>query len=196
MNSPYDGLEIGKWKERTRKLIREHPLEPQEIVGVVHDVWAGIFDSKIGTKPFKIGKDLFPKGQVMSALLHELLPLEFQSRYPAKWRREETAKEKDLVCLENPRYSIEIKASSSASGIFGNRSYAQDSKSPKKVKSGYVLAINFQSFSQELAAPKVRLIRFGWLDHVDWIGQKSETGQSARPSKEAKEHKLLKLPLE
>jgi len=37
------------------------------------------------------------------------------------------------------------------------------------------------------------LIRFGWLEHSDWFGQKSETGQEAFLSQEAKENKLIVL---
>jgi len=41
--------------------------------------------------------------------------------------------------------------------------------------------------------PRIQLIRFGWLDYKDWIGQESESGQQARLKPEAKEHKLITL---
>jgi len=33
----------------------------------------------------------------------------------------------------------------------------------------------------------------GWLDHDDWKGQKSQTGQQASLKKEARDNKFIKL---
>ena len=196
MKSPYSGLSIDEWENKTRELIREHPLSSNEIYEVVTKVWEDIFSSGIGSRPFKIGIDLFPRPQIMAYFLHELIPLEFAVRYPGVWRREETTDEKDLVYVPEPIYSIEIKASSSAGSIFGNRSYAQETTAAKKSKSGYCLAVNFQKFSKSKERPKIVAVRFGWLDHSDWIGQTSATGQQARLAPAVKQTKLLILPLE
>jgi hypothetical protein len=99
VKSPYDGLGIDKWRDKTLELIRGHPLDTNEIYEVVTKVWEGIFDSGIGGKPFRIGIDLFPRPQIMAYFLHELVPLEFAARYPGVWRREETTDEKDLVYI-------------------------------------------------------------------------------------------------
>ena len=131
---------------RTQELIQEHPLEPAELVDVVLNAWEAIFKSRIGPRSFKIGVDIYPKPQILGALLHELIPLELQSRYPRIWRVEATSADKDVVHLSNPRFSFEIKTSSSASSIFGNRSYAQGSEAGKKDKAGYYLAVNFQKW--------------------------------------------------
>jgi len=195
VKSPYQGLPVENWEKRTRKLIREHPLGTTEIYDVVLKVWEDIFGSRIGSKPFKIGKDLFPRPQIMAYFLHELIPLEFADRYPGVWRREITAGEKDLVYVRNPKYSIEIKASSSARSIFGNRSFAQETDNPKKSKSGYYLAINFEKFGSS-KRPQIVSVRFGWLDHSDWIGQFAATGQQARLDPNVERHKLLRLPLQ
>ena len=112
--------------------------------------------------------------------LHELIPLTFADRYPNVWRREQSVDEKDLVYIPDSDKSVEIKTSSSASRIFGNRSYAQPGKSLKKAKSGYYLAVNFAKFDGTRRRPVVRKIYFGWLDGVDWIAQKAQTGQQAR----------------
>ncbi|MBK9095533.1 MAG: ScaI family restriction endonuclease [Anaerolineae bacterium] len=195
MISPYLGLPIESWENRTRELIDEHPLEMIEINDVVLKVWNDIFSSGIGSKPFKIGEDLFPRPQIMAYFLHELIPLEFSRRYPGTWRREETADEKDLVYTPDPKYSVEIKTSSSAKSIFGNRSYAQETDSPKKNKSGYYLAVNFEKFKASVR-PKIVGVRFGWLDYSDWIGQAAATGQQARLDPSVGKYKLLKLPLQ
>ena len=131
----------------------------------------------------------------MAYFLHELIPLEFSSRYPGVWRREETADEKDLVYIPDPNYSIEIKTSSSAKRIFGNRSYTQEAENSKKSKSGYYLAINFQRFSSS-QKPRIIGVRFGWIDHFDWIGQATATGQQARLDLASERYKLLNLPLQ
>jgi len=136
-NSPYKGLDTENWKNKTLELIEEHPLKPKEISEVVRKAWDDIFLSTIGSRPFRIGSDLFPQPQIMGFFLHELIALEFSCRYPGIWRREETSDEKDMVCIPDALYSIEIKTSSSPRNIFGNRSYAQKTSASKKSKSGY-----------------------------------------------------------
>jgi hypothetical protein len=147
----------------------------------------------LGTKNFKIGVEIFPKPQIMGFLLHELIPLELQARYPKIWRKERTAADKDIVHIPDDKYSIELKTSSSPKHIFGNRSYAQGSTRGKKAKSGYYLAINFEKFGKKKEKPDIRLIRFGWLDSDDWIGQKAATGQQSRLPTDVEDLKLLKI---
>lgn len=195
MNSPYHNLPVSRWEKRTLELIAAHPLNPNEIYDVVLSVWSNIFKSGIGTKPFRIGEDLLPRPQVMAFFLHELIPLEFSERYPGIWRREESSDEKDLVYVPDSSFSIEIKTSSSEGRIFGNRSYAQETTKGKKSKSGYYLAINFEKFPTKGRLPSVNLVRFGWLDHSDWIGQGAATGQQARLDPNVEKYKLLTLPL-
>jgi len=166
----------------------------RELVDVVRLSWTGVFASKIGTKSFEIGKHIFPKPQIIAFFLHELVPLELTSRYPGVWRGEETSADKDVVYIPDSSYSMEIKTSSHASQIFGNRSYAQPQVGTgKKSKSGYYLAINFDKSTKGAPAPQLRKIRFGWLDHGDWQGQTAATGQQARLSTEVERGKLRLL---
>ena len=130
---------------------------------------------------------------ILGFLLHELIPLELERRYPGKWRREIEAKDKDIIYTTDDIFSIEIKTSSNPKSIFGNRSYAQVSQTSKKGKSGYYLAVNFEKCTSLKPKPKITRIRFGWLDHTDWMGQKSQTGQQSRLSKDVESFKLLEL---
>jgi len=191
--SPYRGLEPGDWPRRTQELVNSHPLKTAEIVDVVAASWDAIFQSRIGPKGFRIGTDISPKPQIMGFLLHELVPLEFAARYPSIWSGERSASDKDLVYLPDPELSVEIKTSSHRSQIFGNRSYAQVGDSAKKSKSGFYLAINFQSFGISSSQPRITKIRFGWLDGEDWLGQRSQTGQQARLGPDVERGKLLTL---
>lgn len=191
MTSPYDGVPTKNWQSVTEDLIRSFPIPGKILVEVVLGCWDSIFSSKIGTGQFQIGKDIFPDPQIMGYFLHELIPLELQRRYPKEWKKG-GSDGKDLEYLANPEFSFEIKTSSHPKSIFGNRSYAQPAERGKKSKSGYYLAVNFEKFS-DTKSPKVLQIRFGWLDHSDWIAQKAATGQSARLTKEADESKILKL---
>ena len=191
--SPYSGLSPNKWRVRTLELVRAHPLDQDEIVEIVFQAWDDILASSIGNRPFRIGVDIFPKPQIMAFFLHELIPLELQARYPGLWRGDASADEKDIVCISDRSMSVEIKASSHPSQIFGNRSYAQKPSSTKKSKSGYYLAINFKKFTDKSASPTIRRIRFGWLDHEDWAGQRASTGQQARLTRDADRSKLLEL---
>lgn len=193
MASPYRGLQSSQWLEVTNQLVDNHPLDSKEIVEVVLSAWDSIFASKLGTKGFHIGKDIFPKPQIMGFFLHELIPLELAARYPEEWRGEENASDKDIVYVPDDDYSIEIKTSSNPKHIFGNRSYAQATTTGKKAKSGYYLAVNFEKFSKTDTHPKIRLVRFGWLDSEDWIGQRAATGQQSRLLPEVDNNKLLVL---
>jgi hypothetical protein len=191
--SPYLGIAAEDWPERTRALVDEHPLGRQELVDVVLASWHSIFESSIGPKGFKMGPDIQPKPQILAFFLHELIALELVVRHPKLWRGEEDAKDKDLVYIPNDHYSIEVKTSSHLSQIFGNRSYAQEGKSSKKSKSGYYLAINFEKLTKQHLSPRIRRIRFGWLDHSDWTGQTAATGQQSRLSPSVERGKLLTL---
>lgn len=191
MKSPYDNHDISEWKSITNKLINSHPLKTKDIVRTVLEAWNEIFDSSIGN--YKIGIDIFPKPQILGFFLHELIALKFQTAYPTSWRVEKNVDDKDIVCIENPLYSIELKTSSSDRNIYGNRSYSQNTETDKKSKSGYYLAVNFQKFTNSTTHPKIISIRFGWLDHDDWIGQKSQSGQQARLSRDVEQNKLISI---
>lgn len=196
MTSPYEGHPATNWPSITAELVKAHPLEPDEIVGVVLTAWESIFESRFTSSEFRIGKQIFPKPQIMGFLLHELIPLELHSRFPAKWRGDEASSEKDLVYLPDSHYSIELKTSSNPRHIYGNRSYAQKTTRGKKSKTGYYLAVNFEKVSKEAeegSLARVLRIRFGWLDSIDWIGQAAQTGQQARLSSEVENGKLLQL---
>ncbi|MFO0911310.1 MAG: ScaI family restriction endonuclease, partial [Isosphaeraceae bacterium] len=179
------------WGERTKELVEAHPLSKEEWVDVVLISWSAIFESRLGGK-FRIGYDISPKPQIMGFLLHELIPLELQSRYPEVWRPERVKDDKDIVHIPDDRFSVELKTSSHAAQIFGNRSYAQEQLGKAKSKNGYYLTVNFEKFAAE-ALPTIRQMRFGWLDHTDWVGQKAATGQQARVRPESDRTKLLRL---
>ncbi len=191
---PYTRLPKDRWAAKTKKLVAAHPLDMKEVVEVVLLAWEAIFGSKIGPHRFKIGTHLFPKPQIMGFLLHELIPLEFAARYPGKWHGEEEGGDKDLVYIPDVKFSVEIKTSSHRSQIFGNRSYAQQPTDAKKSKSGYYLAINFEKFDKRKRAhPRIVGVRFGWLDHTDWIGQAAATGQQAHLKPASESGKLITL---
>lgn len=114
--SPYEGTPESKWESVTRRLVRQHPLQTAEIVDVVRIAWDGIFATRIAN--FQIGVDIEPQPQIMGFLLHELIPLEFQRRYPEEWRGQRTKFEKDLVYKTDLVKSVEIKTSSHKSQVF------------------------------------------------------------------------------
>jgi len=165
----------------TLRLVKEYPLGPTELVDAVLASWNGLAGSSIGRA--RIGVDVFPTPQIVGAFLHELIPLDLRAANGLDWRGDMTASEKDIVYTPESRFSAEIKTSSHAKQIFGNRSFGQQGNAVgKKEKSGYYLAVNFTAWSRdgsESATPGIKLIRFGWLDHVDWMAQDASTGQAA-----------------
>ena len=191
-SSPYEGLSFSDWEAKTAELVQSHPLSSDELVEVVLGAWHDIFASSFGANDYVIGEDIFPPPQIMAFLIHELVPLDLQHRYPGIWRGQQNSTEKDLVYVPNALLSVEIKASSDNRRIYGNRSYAQQARRSKKSKSGYYLAVNFQKFAVS-SEPKVTLIRFGWLDHEDWTGQTAPTGQQASLSRTVEDAKLKVL---
>ncbi len=175
--SPYDNLDKSKWMSVTQDLIDKHPIKEDDLVDVILSAWENIFKSNFGSH--RIGVTIFPKPQIIGAILHELIPAEIEARYPGEFRGEETADNKDIVCIYDDFFSIELKTSSNPTKIFANRSYAQRPTQGKKSKDGYYIAVNFEKFSKTNPSPDVLNIRFGWLDHSDWRGQASSTGQQA-----------------
>lgn len=193
MFNPYENCEISEWYDITCELIKNHPLDMDIIIETVLESWNDIFESSFGRNNIKIGKDIFPSPQIMGFLLHELIPLNLASKLNNNdWSKDEEISEKDLVYKPNLDFSVEIKTSSNKNRIFGNRSYAQKSKNPKKNKTGYFLTVNFERF-KDSPNPKIIKIRFGWLDHNDWRGQKAATGQQASLAPIIYKTKLLEI---
>lgn len=182
---PFKNVPIEQWKETTQKLVDMHPLS-NIIVDLCQKSWASILHGKINTYLNMYISEMSLSPQALGALLHDVIP-EYITKNVEGFRKGE-GKEKDVVCEYNDDFSFEIKTSSQKS-IYGNRSYAKSDSG--KSKSGYYLTINFEKLSKE--NPRILLIQMGWLDHSDWIGQKSETGQQASLTKEAKENKLIVL---
>lgn len=192
-SSPYYGLNQDQWLAKTNDLIAAHPLKPTEMVELVLTCWKDIFVSRLGGLDYRIGHEIKPKPQIMGFFLHEFLQLEIARRNPGVWRGEVTAADKDLVYILDPHYSIEIKTSSHADKIFGNRSYAQKSSKVKKSKSGFYLAINFAKFTEDSTSCNIAKIKFGWLDTEDWRGQAAQSGQQASLSPYVEAGKLVTL---
>lgn len=59
-----------------------------------------------------------------------------------------------------------------------------------KKKEGYYIGVNFEKYTDENHDPQIKKIRFGWIDHEDWVPQKKETGQQAKLDKDARDYKL------
>jgi len=183
--NPYEGKSVDSWHLITRKLVEEHPLTPY-IVDMCLKSWHSILNGKINTHLNLLIKEMRISPQATGALLHDVIP-EYIERNIGSFRKG-AGKEKDIVCEYNDFYSAELKTSSQKS-IYGNRSYAKSDSG--KIKSGYYITINFEKISIE--NPQILLIKMGWLDHTDWRGQKSETGQQASLTKEARDSKFVTL---
>jgi len=193
MSSPYLGKPIKTWQTITNRMVANHPLSEKEIVEVVLKSWDDIFESKIGS--FHIGVEIFPAPQIISFFLHELVAHYLSLEHKRIYRVGVSKTEKDIHHLTDQSFSVEIKASSHKSQIFGNRSYAQpDSGKGHKDKSGYYITINFEKFGADVAVrPEITVIRFGYLEHTDWLAQKAPTGQQARLKPEIYKFKLKTL---
>lgn len=206
MASPYQNKKADEWLKITQELIDKHPLTKEDIVNAVITSWKQIFESKIG--PLSIGVDIFPTPQIMSNIIHELIPYNLSQALGSNYKVGTAKTEKDIVYVCNNQYSIEVKASSSKDDIYANRSYAQPALClDVKDKNGYYISVNFEKFEiineeyrkveldnqGNILYPKITQIKFGYLEHTDWKPQKSAKGQQASLTKEAKKYKLVRL---
>ena len=193
MRSPYEGRMVTYWDAITQQLIDKHPLNEDEITHIVLEAWDKIMLTKIGGK-LQIGVDVFPSPQIMGNYLHLLIAALLADRHPREWRGELDKSDKDVVYIPNNCFSIEIKTSSQNS-IFGNRSYGQEDSDNNsgKQKCGFYLAINFEKFTATNTHPRIKRIKFGWLDHSDWKAQAAATGQNSTLNRDAWNHKLKLL---
>lgn len=183
--NPYADKKVEEWAEITRELVESHPLAPH-IVDICLKSWQSLLHGKINTYLNLSINEIGISPQATGALLHDVIPAYIGKKVGGF--RKGTGKEKDIVCEYDDSLSIELKTSSQKY-IYGNRSYAQSDSG--KVKSGYYLAVNFEKIEKN--APRILQISMGWLEHSDWHGQKSETGQQASLSKEARQNKLVIL---
>lgn len=190
-SSPYFGVPVEDWSAVTRNLLAEHPLTGPDVVSCVLDAWQLMLTDPM-PGGLHIGQDIFPNAQTMGLLLHGIVPRLIAERYDG-WRPEQTSADTDVVYLPDPRFNTEIKTSSHRTQVFGNRSYGQeDTGRGKKAKSAYYIAVNFEAWAEVNGrAPEVRLIRFGWLDHTDWIGQAAATGQQSSLPQDVENNQLL-----
>jgi len=185
MKSPYEKMDVRHWRKITEELVRKHPLTPI-IVDLCLKSWQSILNGKINTFLNLKIREMSISPQATGALLHDVIP-EYIAKNISGFRKG-VGKEKDIVCEADDFFSLELKTSSQKS-IFGNRSYAVSETG--KSKAGYYLAINFEKISSE--NPRILRIQFGWLDHSDWLGQRSETGQQASLTKDARTNKFVTL---
>lgn len=184
--SPYFDHAIETWPDITNELLRDHPLHPEDVVSIVRRAWDAIFRSTLG-EGFRIGQHIFPAPQVLGFFLHELIGLECETMFAGVWKIGRVANEKDVVYVPDDRKSLEIKSSSHPTRIYANRSYGQeDASEGKKGKSGYYIAVNFDPWPEremhpadQQVFPALRRVRFGWLDHTDWLAQTAPTGQQS-----------------
>lgn len=194
--SPYENLSEEQWKEKTEELVNSHPLDKNDIIDVVLRSWDGILKTKIAGE-LQLGKDIIPSPQILGNYLHELIPVFLEKKYPGEWSRDFGKKDKDLVYKPAPEYSVEIKTSSNNYNIYGNASYGQEDSADSNFKSkdGYYLAVNFEKFKREDPdfIPRIKKIRFGWLDHSDWHSQSASSGQQSHISPTVRDNKLLLL---
>ena len=191
MKSPYDGHDVKEWADITDEIVKKYPVSEKDIIESVQEAWEKTKQTKIGGE-LQIGVDVFPEPQVMGEFLHELIPVTLAKKHPEHFRKGKVKSEKDVVYNPNDELSIEIKTSSDGTNLYGNRSYGQknsENNSGKK-KEGYYIGVNFEKYTDDNHDPQIKKIRFGWIDHEDWVPQKKETGQQAKLDKDARDHKL------
>jgi ScaI restriction endonuclease len=190
--SPYLDQQKQDWLQITERLVKTHPLESNLILDAVLTAWNTLWETRIGA-----GENTFPlqemalPAQVTGFFFEKLLATVLKNKTQEKWRGGTKKFDKDLVFLEDPQFSIELKTSGQLGlKLFGNRSYGKQIEENLKVdkvdRAGYFITVNFYGST-------LSLIRFGWIDHEDWVSQKSETGQAATLKEDTYTYKLIAI---
>ena len=192
MRSPYLNHPKEQWLQITNDLVEKHPLESDTILQAVLTAWQTLWETSIGsrTTAFPL-KEMTLPAQVTGFFFEKLLAEVLKNKTQGQWRGGQEKAEKDLVFLENPQFSTELKTSGQLGlKLYGNRSYGQqleeDPKVDKADRSGYFITVNFYGSS-------LSLVRFGWIDHADWVSQKSSTGQASSLKEDTYTYKLIPI---
>lgn len=195
MVSPYSGLAVENWAEKTKELIKQHPLKPDVIKEVALASWKILWQTKIGEGATVMNlEEINPPAIVVGYIFEKLFAKELQRKYPTEWRGTQSKDEKNIFYIQNSEFSIELKTSGQlGTEIFGNRSSGQKVENEvlaKKEKSGYYITVNFHKTT-------LTLLRIGWLEnsseHTDWKPQISQTGQASPLTKDAYKYKLFTI---
>lgn len=169
----------------------DFPIEPETLAECALESWREVWASRIGGEEHGIRlADWRAPASVIGLLFEGMLARSLARRQPGEWRQGARKGEPDLVYLPRPESSVQLKTSGQGGiRIYGNRSYATppSTAGAKGAKDGFYLTCNFLDSS-------LYLLRFGWLNHEDWIPQQSETGQAATLGAEAYRSKLHPIP--
>ncbi|ALQ08996.1 hypothetical protein D172_013615 [Pseudoalteromonas sp. Bsw20308] len=186
--SPYANQPIANWTNITEDLINQYPLNPEEILEIAMLSWERLWTSRIGGEIDLYEVDL--PATVVGYFFQKLFSHELKSRYPFDWKGEEFKSDKDLVNIQNPIFSTEMKSSGQLGySLYGNRSYNQQALSLEnagKDKSGFYITVNFYKHA-------ITLIRIGWVDQDDWVPQGAATGQAAVLKPDVYKYKLFEI---
>src|SRR5271166_2325210 len=162
-----------------RRRVHAHPLDGELLVETVLEAWEELLSAQTSSG-VNLVRELGIAPRAIGDLLEKLIVRRLAAMAPGVWRGDDSSHDKDAVYLIDDRYSFEIKTSS-GSELSGNRCYATPGRSSVKSKSGYYLVVNYEN-PRKTTDPRVRRVRFGWLDQEDWRPQQTGTGQQARIS--------------
>lgn len=184
-DSPYWNKNSEDEKKNVRdKLLKDYPIKEKELIHNCKQAWEIIKKIEIDILGNKINLvDLELHGSIYGGLIDTVLREVIIKSDESKWMRPNLKVDKDVIYIDDNKKSLEIKSGGQKNTqVFGNRSSNLEEKNEQKSMAGYYITINY--YNKELY-----LIRFGWLDEEDWIGQ-VDGGQQAKISEDAYELKL------
>lgn len=190
--SPYKDKPRDEWPAITENLVGLFPLKMESLRDIVLRSWEDLYTSSFGQTDLRIGRDIFLPAQATGVILERLIAVHLHKQFP-DWRGGISKTEKDIIFVKELKFSFEIKTSSSASGLYGNRSTGHRSDTRTKFRSGYYLVINYDLPSEDDPSHEITQLRFGWIDDDDWVGQNKPTGQQASIGRELARLKLIKI---
>jgi hypothetical protein len=129
-------------------------------------------------------RDMSPlvRGSFVGCMFQRKLVAWLNMVQPGMWREGGSTgnhRESDIVCMLNPDFTFEVKAScGKGKAINGNKVQAMAKKNP-----GFLLYVNYHSDTLT-----IRDVRLGWCGPDDWSVNPASTSQAARLKPEVVAH--------
>jgi hypothetical protein len=184
--SPYEGLPKDEWPNKTRELLKLHPLGEEALKAGLLRLLAKGFP-ELGDLEFALDHGMRSKNlphrykgleKGFYPFLARSIALELAKPSPDAWRIEETEWGTLLRCLADSLYSLKILVGGGSEGFPILPSWSGESR-----PSGYVLAIRAE-------VPSF-FAYWGWLDRDDWC----EIGKTLSVGAATVEKKSIKLDI-
>lgn len=177
--------------ESSEHLIKRFPIHSSILPSLVLFAFEDVFRTKIGTSALSLANIPLAgaaRGSIIGSFFEAIFLDRLHPLYPGKWRSGTQNHEPDLVYIDDPLMSMEIKTTSTKT-FSGHVSAATGKKKVVKPSDSYYLLVNYTL----TPAPKAHRIRFGFLPGDLWIGSTGVGSHSTRLDESQAQYFLMDI---